>query len=354
MKLDPVVKKLPKAELHVHIEGTVTPDMARRKAKEHGMSLPQDLFTTDGKDYSYKDFVDVVTRVYDAVAGTIRTKQDFADITYDYLKRCADDGVIYVEMIASPAHGTHVGLSYQDMIEGMAAGIDKARAQTGIEGRINVTLVRHLSEAEVKKNAEIIAGYKHPYIVGLDLAGAEKSGDVPGFRKYFKIIKDATNGGLGMRIHAAENAGPLNAWEALELKVKRLGHGVRAVEDPKLVEELKKRDIVLEVCPTSNILAGIYPSFADHPLRKLYDSGVRITLNSDDPGLFGNSVAEEYQIAKDKFGFTDRELVDVTRNAVNASFVDAQTKQVLLQKVEQADFFLKTRSRGPGNKPPQP
>jgi adenosine deaminase len=321
--------------------------MARKKAKEHGIKLSSDIFTQDGKSYEWRDFVDLVTRVYDEVASTIRTKQDFADITYDYLKRCADEGAIYVEMIASPEHGGRVGLLYKDMIEGIAQGIDKARDETGIEGRINVALVRHLDEEDIKENANIIASYKHPYIVGLDLAGAERDGDVPGFRKYFKIIKDATKGALGMRIHAAENAGPVNCWEALKLKVKRLGHGVRSIEDKALLAELIKRDIVLEICPTSNILAGIYPDFKSHPLKKLYDLGVKVTLNSDDPGLFGNSIGQEYKVAKEKFGFTDLQLIDLTRTAIKASFADQETKNKLLQKVESSDFLVRSRQNWP-------
>jgi adenosine deaminase len=348
MKIDKNILSLPKAELHVHIEGTVTRDMALKKAAEHNITLPDDIFSDDGKSFVWNDFVECVTKVYDAVANTIRTKQDFSDITYDYLERCADDGVLYVELIASPEHCGRVGLSYPDMIEGIAEGIDKAKKEKGIEARINVALVRHLSDDDLLKNTNIIAGYDHPYIVGLDLAGAESNGDVSKFRKYFKIIKDATNGSKGMRIHATENSGPLNGWQALDLKVKRLGHGVRSIEDPKLLDEFIKRDIVLEVAPTSNILAGIYPSFDQHPLRDLYDKGVKVTLNSDDPGLFGNSVATEYQIAKDEFGFTDLELLNITRTAIEASFADDTLKSNLMKKVDQFDFFLRSRHNRPG------
>mgnify|MGYP002622134773 CR=1 FL=1 len=192
--MDKNVARVPKAELHAHIEGTVTPDMARRKAKEHGMSLPDELFSADGKSYAWSDFVDCVTRVYDGVADTIRTKQDYEDITYDYLKRCADENCIYVEFIISPDHAERMGLPYKEMVDGIAAGIDKARDETGIESRINSALVRHLSDDDIDRAAKAIVNYRHPYVTGLDLAGVEKEGDIHRFRKTFKYIKDQTNG----------------------------------------------------------------------------------------------------------------------------------------------------------------
>ena len=352
MKMDPYIARLPKAELHVHIEGTITPDMARKKAAEHGMSLPADIFTPDGKNFQWNDFVDCVTRVYDAVASTVRTAKDYEDITYDYLHRCALENCLYVELIISPDHASRMGISYKDMVDGIARGIDKARAYDAIEARMNAALVRHLPDADVRAAAESIAAYRHPYVTGLDLAGAEKTGDLARFRPVFKFIKDETNGEMGWRVHAAEAAGAENARDALDLNVKRIGHGVRALEDKAVLDEIIKKKTVLEICPTSNVLAGIYPSYGAHPLRKLYDAGVKVTLASDDPGLFGNSIGTEYQVAKDHFGFTDFELLDITRTAIKAAFLDERTRSALLEDVEDYDFFLKSRQfKPPGPKP---
>ena len=352
--IDSDILKLPKAELHVHIEGTVTPDMARKKAAAHGLSLPADIFSADGKSYEWGGFVDLVTRVYDAVAQTVRTRQDYEDIAYDYLKRCAAENCLYVELIISPDHAKRFGLSYKDMVEGIAAGIDRARADFGIEARMNAALVRHLPQADVDAAAQTIVSYKHPYVVGLDLAGAEKSGDIPRFRPTFKFIKGWTGGQMGWRIHAAEAAGAENARAALDLHVKRIGHGVRAVEDPAVLADLVKSGTHLEICPTSNVLAGLYPDYKAHPLTQLRAAGVRFSLNSDDPGLFGNSIGTEYQVAHDHFGLSPAQLSAVTRTAIEDSFVDDKAKKLLLQKVDAYGFFLNQNKAGGPNPGPTP
>ena len=349
--MDSKIRPLPKAELHVHIEGTVTPEMARKKAASHGMVLPDDIFSEDGKRFAWADFLDCVTRVYDAVASTIRTKQDFTDITYDYLKRCAQENAIYVEVIASPDHCERLGLSYKDMIDGMVDGIDKANKETGIEARINTTLVRHLPMSDVKKSADTIISYPHPYIVGLNLAGGEKEGDIPQFAPIIEEIRKKVPSIVGFGPHASEAAGPKNILDAINLNPTRIGHGVRAIEDPKAIKAVIDNNIVLEVCIDSNRLAGIYPDYKSHPLRDLINQGVRVTLNSDDPGLFGNSIGTEYQIAKDHFGLNENQLLQITRTAIEAAYVDAGVKQRLMKKVNDYDFLLRNNQKrlGPTN-----
>lgn len=345
VKLSDEVRKIPKAEIHVHIEGTVTPDMARRKAAENDIELPADLFNEDGSDYKYRDFVDIVTRVYDAVASTIRTEQDYEDITYDYLKRNADEGCIYTELIVSSDHADMVGVGYDGMLAGMTRGIDRARQDFGVECRINSAMVRHFPMEQVAQVAETIVQKPHKYVTGIDLAGAEQAGDVLKFKPLFdRIARDAQ---LGVRLHAAENAGPVNAWDSLRLNPTRLGHGVRSIEDQELIDELVKRKIVLEVCPTSNVLAGIYPDYAAHPLRKLMQAGVRVTLNSDDPGLFNCTIGSEYQVAKDYFGMSNAELAQMTRTAIEAAYVDEPTRAKLLAVVDNSGFLNKARPSAP-------
>lgn len=350
IKLSDEVRKIPKAEIHVHIEGTVTPDMARRKAAENNIVLPDDLFNEDGSDYAYKDFVDIVTRVYDHVASTIRSEKDYEDITYDYLRRNAEEGCIYTELIVSSDHADMVGLGYQGMLAGITRGIDRARRDFDIECRINSAMVRHFPMDQVAEVAETIVRHPHKYVTGIDLAGAEQAGDVLKFKPLFDKI--AQGSALGVRLHVAENAGPVNGWDALRLNPTRFGHGVRSIEDPALIAELVKRKIVLEVCPTSNVLAGIYPDYAAHPLRKLMQQGVRVTLNSDDPGLFNCSIGSEYQVAKDHFGLSDRELVQITRTAIEAAYVDEKTRAKLLAKLDESGFLNKARPVAP--KGPQP
>ncbi len=329
------ILNIPKAELHVHIEGTVTPDMARRKAGENNVRLDPSIFSAEGARYQWRDFYHLVTDVYNEMARAIRTRQDYEDITYDYLTRCAAEGSIYEEIIIWCSQGNAVGLSYADMVEGMAAAIDRAQADTGIVARLNTALVRHQPFEKVRREAETIAAYPHPYIVGLDLAGGEALGDIPQYQPLFDLIFASFGRPLGMRVHAGEAVGAGNVRDALALKPMptRIGHGVRSIEDDAVVRELVARKVVLEICPTSNVLAGIYNSYAEHPLRRLVDAGVPVCLNSDDPGLFGNSIGMEYQVARDYFGFTVPALLNATRTAIEAAFCDDMTRQRLIQCV---------------------
>lgn len=354
MKMDKQIKDLPKAELHVHVEGTVTPSMARKLAKKHNIDLPDDIFTPDGKGFVWNDFLDCVTRVYNAVAETVQTKEDYEEIVYDYLKRSADEGCIYTELIAYPSHARHLkekfpgsNLDYEDMIDGIVAGIEKANKETGIDARINVTLVRHDKPEWNKLTAEEIVHYQHPYVVGLDLAGGEQEGDIPSFKTLFDEIQSGYTKKLGIRVHAGEAAGVQNIHDAMDiLNVSRIGHGIRAIEDINAIKKLVGRQVTLEVCPTSNVLVvEETPDFAAHPLSTLKQYGVRVTLNSDDPGLFGNSIGTEYQIAKDEFGFTDIELLDITRTAIESSYAKPELKRELLKEIDAYDFFLRRLNR---------
>jgi adenosine deaminase len=332
------VRLIPKAELHVHIEGTLHPAMARELAARNGVTLEPALFSPDGGEYRYKDFLDLVTKVYQAIACCMKTKADYEQATYGYLRRCADESAIYAELIGCPGQCARSGISYRDMVDGMAAGIDRARADCGVEARINMTFERHRPGNEADKDAGMILSYPHPYIVGLDIAGGEREGDIPQFKPLFDRVQDGFGRKLGLRMHAGEGAGPAaNIRAALDFGVTRIGHGVRLIEDPGLMEEIIARGVVLEVCPTSNILLmrQYGGDFANHPLRRLYDAGVKVTLNSDDPGLFGAgcSIGGEYAIAHDKFGFSDQELMGITRTAVDAAYIADSLRRQLLAKV---------------------
>ncbi len=337
--------KMPLVSLHDHIEGTVTREMAERKAGEHGMVLPAHVLSPDGKSYQWRDFGHLVTEVYDCVAHTIRTKRDYEDITYDHLTRYAAEGCIYNELIIWSSQARAVGLPYAEMVDGIAQGIDRAQKDTGIIARMNTSLVRFQPMEKVWEEARAIASCDHPYIVGLDLAGNEQAGDVMQFLPVFEYIHENSKRSLGNRMHFAENAGPQNGWDALKLwdelekrfgpfpHKPRGGHTVRCSEDMELMAELKNRQIFSELCPPSNILAGIYPSYQAHPLPEFLKQGVQCCLNSDDPGLFGCSIGQVYQICQKEFSLEDRDLLSMTKMGINAAFVDQGMKQILLAKV---------------------
>jgi adenosine deaminase len=317
-----------KAELHVHLEGTAPPDLIRRLAERHGMPVPEGLF--DGPQrFAYTDFLDFL-RAYDLAASVIRAGDDYRDVTYEYLASCARDGAIYVELTASPDHAALVGLDDEEHLDGIARGIDDARRDFGIEGRILISAVRNFGVEQALRVARYAAERPHPYVVGFSMAGDEQNFPAGDYAEVFEI---AAGAGLGCTVHAGEWAGADSVRAGLELPVTRIGHGVRAIEDPALVEELAERGIVLECCPTSNVVLGAFDSYEDHPLPRLREAGVKVTLGSDDPPYFGASIGGEYEVCSERFGFDDEDLRAITRTAIEAAFCEETLKASLIRRV---------------------
>ena len=319
---------VPKAELHVHLEGTATPDLVRRISQRNGLEVPEGVFAAPDR-FAWRDFLDFLN-TYNLVCSVIRTGEDYRDITYEYLSECADGGAIYVELTASIDHSRIAGLGDAEHWEGIAAGIDDARADHGIEARILSVAVRNYGVERAVEIAELTAARPHPYVVGFSLAGDEAGYPPEPFLDAYRI---AAGAGLGCTVHAGEWAGPDSVRGALELPVSRIAHGVRAIEDPALVDELARRGVTLEVCPTSNIVLGVFPSYEEHPFPALRAAGVPLTLGSDDPPYFGASVAGEYAIAHERFGLSEEELVDLTRTAIEASFAEPALRDHLLTRL---------------------
>ena len=312
----------------MHLEGTAPPELVQRIAARNGVPIPEGMLGEDGR-FRYTDFLDFL-RTYDLAASVIRTGKDYRDIVYEYLCTCARGGAIYVELTASPDHTALVGLSDEEHLDGIARGIDDARRDTGIEGRVLISAVRNFGVEQALRVARYAASRPHPYVVGFSMAGDEVGYPAKDFAGAFAIAADA---GLGCTVHAGEWAGPQSVRAALELPITRISHGVRAIEDPGLVDELAARAIVLECAPTSNVVLGIYPSYEEHPLRRLRDAGVRVTLGSDDPPYFGASIESEYDICLARMGFSEDELREVTRTAIDAAFCEDELRSTLLARL---------------------
>jgi adenosine deaminase len=315
-------------ELHVHLEGTAPPALIRRLAERNSLPVPEGVFGDDGR-FAYTDFLDFL-ETYDRAASLIRSGEDYRDVTYEYLASCARDGAIYVELIVSPDHAARVGLSGEEHLEGIGRGIDEARRDHGIEGRVLITAVRNFGVEQALRVARYTASRPHPYVVGFNMAGDEANYPAGDFAEAFAIAADA---GLGCTVHAGEWDGPRSVWMALELPVTRIGHGVRSVEDPALVAELAEREVVLECCPTSNVVLGLFRSFEDHPLPRLREAGVKTTLGSDDPPYFDTSIGDEYELCRERFGFDDDDLRAISRTAVEAAFCEEDLKERLIQRL---------------------
>jgi adenosine deaminase len=320
---------LPLAELHVHLEGTAPPALIRRLAQRNDVAVPDGVFAAPDR-FAWRDFLDFLN-TYNLAASVIRTQDDYRDVTYEYLSACAREGAIYVELIASPGHADSVGLSDAEHFAGIAAGIDDARAEHGIEARILAVAVRNFGAAAAIDIAQRLAHDRHPYVVGFNLAGDEANFPPGLFAEAFAI---AAASGLGCTVHAGEHAGADSVRGALALPVTRISHGVRAIEDPALVRELAERGVVLEVCPTSNVATGVFASYEEHPMRALHDAGVKVTLGSDDPPYFGCSIGGEYALARERLGFEEEgELEHITRTAIEASFAEDALKRAVLERL---------------------
>ncbi|MGB1540363.1 MAG: adenosine deaminase, partial [Rickettsiales bacterium] len=261
---------LPKAELHVHLEGTISPELAQKLAKRNNLPLPDGLFNAKG-DYNWADFTQFLNS-YDAASSVIRTKQDYSDITYEYLASIAKEGALYAELgIAPDITRDIIGLEYDELLQGLEDGVNRARAEFGIDARMIATAVRHLGPKKATEMAKLVAANPHPLVTGFGLAGDERMHSPADFAEAFQIAHKA---GLGCTAHAGEFGGPESVRDTIEaLPVSRIGHGVRAAEDAELLQDLADRGITLEVCPNSNIALKVFDSFESHSFPALYEAG---------------------------------------------------------------------------------
>ena len=318
---------VPKAELHCHIEGAASPQLVKRQAAKYGADVS--AFIRDDS-FVWHDFTSFLA-AYDAASSLFRDEEDYARLAETYLTSLAREGAIYSEIFTSPDHAVKSGLSPKAYTEALGAGIERARAKTGIEGRMIVTGVRHFGVESVEAAARFAAKCGHRLVTGFGMAGEERYGDVEDYVRAFEIAREA---GLGITVHAGELAGWESVAAALDhIRPARIGHGVRAIENPDLVKRIADSGVVLEVCPVSNVELKVFPSYAEHPFPTLRAAGCKVTLSSDDPPYFWTGIGKEYQVAKEHFGLSDRDLIAVTRTAVEAAFCDRKTKAALLAKL---------------------
>lgn len=313
-----------KAEIHCHIEGAASPELVLRQAAKYGVDMSS--FIQDGS-FVWADFTSFLA-AYDAAAGLFRTEEDYALLAETYLVSLAEDGAIYSEFFTSPDHALRAGLSPEAYTNGLGEGIRRATARTGIEGRMIVTGVRHFGTDSVEAAARFAVECGHPLVTGFGMAGEERSGHPRDFARAFDIAREA---GLGITVHAGELAGWESVAAALDnIRPTRIGHGVRAIENPDLVRRIAEEGIVLEVCPVSNIELKVFPSFEEHPFPRLRAAGCKVTLNADDPPYFWTTLKREYEVAAEQFGLGEDALLDITRTAIEAAFVDEETRARLL------------------------
>ena len=321
-------KHIPKAEIHVHLEATISPELCRKFAKRNNVIIDNDIF---GSKYAYSwiDFYDFIKK-YDIVTSVIHTPEDYQELTYNYLKECAEENVLYVEAMVSSTHAKQKGMTYHSFLEGVVEGAKQAKSDFGIVSKYIMNGIRHLGAKSVHLTAKEVLDNPHPDLVGFGLAGDELHFPPKLFSKTFDMLKEAR---FPITVHAGEWDGPKRIRDAIDLlHPRRLGHGVRSIEEFELINYIKELDIVLETCPTSNVATKIYKDYQDHPVKKLFDVGVKITVNSDDPPFFNASIAGEYEVMR-TLGLSDEELKSLTKNAIKYAFCDDDIKANLLNKI---------------------
>lgn len=332
--LKPSGQSLLKAELHLHLEGGAHPDLVRKLAARHGKNL--DHFMREDGTYIWSDFTTFLN-CWDKVAEVICTPEDYADLTEDYLLRNAAEGCFYTEFFISPDHVALLGMTYDDLLEGVLEGHKCAQEKSAADGfpidaRFIVTCVRHMGPEKAVGVAKAAAAKPHPLVTGFGMGGDERMHSQEAFAPAFKIAKEA---GLACTTHAGEFGGPQSVIDALDhLPVKRIGHGVRSIEDADLVKRLVDEDILLEVCPHSNISLGLYPDLASHPLKALMDAGVKTTISSDDPPFFATTIGKDYDALQALYGWDDAKMLGFTRRSLEAAFVDEATRKSLLARLD--------------------
>ncbi len=327
------VASLPKIELHLHLEGAAPPAFIRGLAQEKRMDIAG-IFDEQGQ-YNFLDFWDFL-KVYEAATSTLKRPEDYHRLTLAVLEQSAESGVIYSETFLSPdfCGGRDVG-AWREYLHAIREAADQAERQMGIVLRGIITCIRHFGPDKARETALCAAETAGDWIVGFGIAGDEKIAQPKDFRWSFDLAREA---GLKLTAHAGEWAGPESVRAALrDLEVERIGHGVRAIEDLALIDELADRGVVLEVCPGSNVALGLYPSFRQHPIGQMFDRGVKVTVSTDDPPFFHTTMAREYDMLHDAFEWDDGVFQKIASTSLDAAFCDADTKSKIRAKLEAAN-----------------
>ncbi|GAB3461108.1 adenosine deaminase [Azotobacter salinestris] len=308
---------LPKAELHLHLEGSLEPELLFALAERNKIALPWPDVESLRKAYAFHNLQEFLDLYYQG-ANVLRTEQDFYDLTWAYLQRCKEQNVVHTEPFFDPQTHTDRGISFETVLSGIGQALEDGRRQLGISSGLILSFLRHLSEEEAHKTLDQALPFRHAFIaVGLD---SSEVGHPP--RKFRQVFERARAEGFATVAHAGEEGPPEYIWEALDLlKVKRIDHGVRAAEDPRLLERLIDEQIPLTVCPLSNVKLRVFKDMAEHNILRLLEMGVKVTVNSDDPAYFGGYVTENFVALQESLGMTCEQAERLAQNSLDARLV---------------------------------
>ncbi len=324
------IEKMPKIELHVHLEGSVRPDTLLLLAEKNRIKLPASNLRELKDWYQFTDF-DKFIEVYLKISECIRSTEDLELITMEFLKDQKRQNIIYTEVTYTPyTHYTQKGLPFSDQLSAFEKARKRGLNELGIDCRFIMDINREVEPEKGEITAGWLMEHQDSSIAALGLGGQEAAFPPKRHKGAFDIIRGSRYHSVP---HAGEVAGPDSVYGALDLlKAERLGHGVRAFEDPDLVKRLVKEKITLEVCPSSNICLKVFPSMKEHILPKLAEAGLMVTINSDDPPMFNTSLTDEYLRIHEAFGFSERDFWRFNQTAIEAAFIEKAEKEKLKQK----------------------
>ena len=330
MNIEKFIQEIPKAELHLHIEGSFQPELMFEIAKRNQISIPYSSVEELKKAYQFsclQDFLDI----YYTGAGVLITEEDFYDLTMAYFKECKNDNVVFTEIMFDPQTHTKRGIAFETVIGGIQKARDEAKEKWGIDSLLIMSYLRHLSEEDAFETLQQSLPFKH-LIKSVGLDSSEK-GNPPS--KFKNVYEASVKEGYIPVAHAGEEGDADYIWEAIDvLKIKRIDHGNNCLQDENLVQEIVKKDLALTVCPLSNLELRNVDVLTNHPLKKLMNKGLKVTVNSDDPAYFGGYMNENFLQIQKALQLSKEDIVELVKNSFQYSFADETQKTEYLRKVD--------------------
>jgi aminodeoxyfutalosine deaminase len=321
--------QLPKAELHLHLEGSIDPQTLLELRRRHGRSS---TLSEIEQLYRYEDFNGFLM-AFKTVTDDLQAADDYELIIYRLMEKLKAENVLHAEVYVSVGVCLWRKQDFDAIFEGLERGRERGERDFGTSLLWIFDAVRQFGPDAAREVFETAVRHRQRGVVAIGIGGDEQKAPPEMFREAYAYAADH---GLHLTAHAGETAGPESVWGALNLRTERIGHGLSAAQDPELMEELAKRQVPVEICLTSNLRTGSCASVSTHPIRQYFDHGVMITLSTDDPAMFGTSLAREYQLAQQRFGFTEEHLRELARNSFEASFLPAEKKLTFLNLFDAA------------------
>lgn len=324
------IENLPKAELHLHIEGTFEPELMFKIAQRNGIELPYEDVEALRKAYDFSQLQDFLDIYYQGM-NVLQKEQDFYDLTWAYLQKIYSENVLHTEIFFDPQGHTSRGVAFETALNGIYSALQDGQQQLGISFGVIMCFLRHLDADDAMATLEQALPHKDKIIgVGLD---SSELGHPP--EKFTAVFEKAKAEGFRIVAHAGEEGPPEYVYQALDLlKVDRIDHGNRALEDEALIQRIAKEGIALTVCPLSNLKLCVVDNLKDHPMRKMLDAGLKATMNSDDPAYFGGYMNENFLQLTEALNLTKDEVVTLARNGFEAAFISEDHKQAMIDKLE--------------------